>query len=380
MRSDTPLRHFWLLLLVVLFGSTASAASNQTLEGQLAGLAADIKDFLEGDRLLKNQNVRLDRVSSSGLPDANIDLFIEQEMTRLLGEIVDNKATLLLKLEYSYLVSETETNRDNRVIQIIGTLIEKGRPKKSFLREVNNTADIGRINGNTQAPPDSEDYQLRLVAAQKAAEEPQFGVKDKTQVLASGNANYSVEVRRRVGGKGAANPVVPVDQNGKAFASIDISDTYEIALFNYDTQADAVAKVDIDGLDALSTFCSDLDDKGNKLVPSGYFIPRATSAGPGVHVVPGWFHTIKTGNDNVFEFVVNALGQGAASALKVRGKTGIITVRFFDAYKPGEKPRERNFGETGKGQPRKQDYVLVESVIGSEPLSIVSVRYSRSPQ
>jgi hypothetical protein len=198
--------------------------------------------------------------------------------------------------------------------------------------------------------------------------------------LASGNANYSVEVRRRVGGKGAANPVVPVDQNGKAFASIDISDTYEIALFNYDTQADAVAKVDIDGLDALSTFCSDLDDKGNKLVPSGYFIPRATSAGPGVHVVPGWFHTIKTGNDNVFEFVVNALGQGAASALKVRGKTGIITVRFFDAYKPGEKPRERNFGETGKGQPRKQDYVLVESVIGSEPLSIVSVRYSRSPQ
>jgi hypothetical protein len=97
-------------------------------------------------------------------------------------------------------------------------------------------------------------------------------------------------------------------------------------------------------------------------------------------VIPGWLHTVKPANDNVFEFVVNRLGQGAASELNVRGKTGVITVRFFDSYRPDEKPRGRNFGETGKGQPRKQDYQLVESVIGTEPLSIVTVRYSRTPE
>ena len=82
----------------------------------------------------------------------------------------------------------------------------------------------------------------------------------------------------------------------------------------------------------------------------------------------------------MFEFVVNELGKGAASALKVRGKTGVITVRFLDAYAPSEKPRARSFGETGKGRPRKQDYVLVETVVGSEPLSQVTIRYSRSPE
>ena len=39
--------------------------------------------------------------------------------------------------------------------------------------------------------------------------------------------------------------------------------------------------------------------------------------------VPGWLHTLKPGNENVFDFVVNELGKGAATQLKVRGSTGI---------------------------------------------------------
>ncbi len=369
-----------LLLCLFFAGGAATAATNQSLEGQLAGLAADVKEFLDGDRLLKGQKLRLDKVSSSGMPDANYDQFVEQELTKLLGDTVADRANLLLKVEYSYLVSETETNRDNRVIQIVAKLLDKGRTSKSFLREVNNTSDISRVVGNTQAPPDTKDYQERLVSVEKAFDEPQFKVIGKTQIQAAGNANYSIEVRKRVSGKGDANPIVPVNQSGLAFTPVEIADTYEIVLFNYDQGADAVAKVSIDGLDAINTFNADVEATGKKVAYPGYFIPRATASGPGVHVIPGWLHTVKPANDNVFEFVVNKLGQGAASELKVRGKTGVITVRFFDSYRPDEKPRGRNFGETGKGQPRKQDYQLVESVIGSEPLSIVTVRYSRTPE
>lgn len=366
--------------VLCLVYAPAKASTNQTLDGQLAGLANDVTEFLSGDRLLKGRKVRLDRVSSSGLPDANYDQFIERELGKFLKDFLDDGSTLLLKVEYSYLVSETLTNKDNRVIQISAKLMERGRTAKSFLREVNNTSDISRVLGNTLTPPDTSDYKQRLTSTEDAFEQPNFKVVGKTQVAAAGNPNYSIEIRKRVGGQGAASPVVPVNEHGRAFAPVEIADTYEIAVFNYDTQADAVAKIDIDGLDAINTFNADLDAQGKKIVHEGYFIPRATAAGPGVHVIPGWFHTIKPGDDNVFEFVVNELGKGAASTLKVRGKTGVITARFFDAYKPGEKPRGRNFGETGKGRPRKQDYALVEAVIGSEPASQVSIRYSHCPE
>lgn len=369
------------LLLYCVCGSvTVDAAVNQSLEGQLVGLAADVKDFLDQDRLLKGKKLRLEEVSSKAMPDANCEPFIEEKLSALLEGTIGQSTNLSLSVEISYLVSQTKTNKNNRVIQITATLIDKGIPRKSFLREVNNTSDIGRVLGSTLAPPDTQDYQERLASVTKAFEEPSFKLRNQSQIQAIGNTNYSIEIRKRIGGKGNADPVVPVDENGLAFAPIEVEDTYEIVLFNYDVNADAVAKVDIDGLDAINTFNSDVDADGNKVVYPGYFVPRATASGPGRHVIPGWLHTVKPGADNVFEFVVNKLGQGAASEKEVRGKTGVITVRFFDAYDPNERPRGRNFGETGKGQPRKQDYRLVEAVIGTEPLSIVSVRYSQSPE
>ena len=366
---------------VFLSSASVALAQNQTFEGQLAGLADDISKFMEGDRLLKGQKLRLDRVSSSGMPDANFDQSIEQAMRANLKPLLDDNAVLLLKIEVSYLVSETNTNRDDRVIQIVAKILERGRAKNApFIREVNNTSDIGRILGNSQAPPDTQDHKVRLTAVEKAFEAPTFKILNKSQVVSPTNADYSVEIRKRVQGKGEPQPVIPNNERGLAFAPVDIGDTYEIALLNYDPSADAVAKIDIDGLDALSTFCADVDQEGKPVKHQGYFVPRATASGPGVHVVTGWLHTIKPGNDNVFEFVVNELGKGAASSLKVRGKTGVITVRFFDAVRPDEKPRARNFGETGKGQPRKQDYTLVPAVVGTEPRSIITIRYSRNPE
>jgi hypothetical protein len=96
--------------------------------------------------------------------------------------------------------------------------------------------------------------------------------------------------------------------------------------------------------------------------------------------VPGWLKTVQPGDDNVFEFVVNELGKGAASAKKiVNKKTGVVTVSLFLARNADEATRTRAFGETGLGKARQQDYSLKEASIESEPASIISIRYSRSP-
>lgn len=384
----------WLGAILFVAICSPSFAQNQTLEGQLSGLAKDIVEFMSKDRLLKGQKVRLDRVSATGMPDANYDQFIEQTLAKMLKDIIDESSRLLVKVELSYKVSVSNTNKDKRVIQMQAKLLNRGReiqiselreanesPLPALTVEVNNTSDIRRILGVTGASPDTKDHSTRLDDVEDDFEEPKFKLIGSTQVSTSDNLSYSVEIRKRVGGKGTAKAVFPTkNRRGLFFAPVDINDTYEIVLFNYDQEADAVAKVDIDGLNVISAFCKDVDSQGKKIVRTGYFIPRATASGPGTHVIPGWFHTLKPGNDNVFEFVVNELGKGAASALNVRGKTGVVTVRFFDAYKPGEAVRARSFGETGKGKPRKQDYSLVDAVIGTEPASQVTVRYSRSPE
>ncbi|XZE18003.1 hypothetical protein SH449x_003285 [Pirellulaceae bacterium SH449] len=359
------------------FRSQCSAQTNQSLDGQLFGLAEEVKNFLANDRLYKGKKIRLDRISTTGMPDANYDSAIQLTLSQALADFIDKKSNFFLKIELTYLVSESNTNRGNRVIQIHSKLLESGIAKWTSTREVNNTSDIGRVGGITQSLPDSTDYLERLAAIEAAFKSPAFIARESTKIQAPGNDKYAIEIRCRKGGSDVSVPVHPLDENGLAFVPIQITDAYEVVLYNYDTQADAVVTLEIDGLDVLSTFCSDKDSTGRSVRYPGYFVPRASGSGPGTHVVRGWMNTVKPGANNIFEFVVMELGKGAASALEVCGEIGVITARFSDAYKPDEQPRSRNFGETGKGEPRKQDYSLVPVQVGTEPSVIISVRYSR---
>jgi len=368
--------------------ASPSYSVDQNLDGQLASLADEIRTFQMNDRIIGGRLMRLDKVSSFGIPDASFDLHIEQGMEQLLKGILDESGKLLLKIEYGYVESDTKTNNGKRVIQMTAKIYDNGRliSKKQnegeldpLSREVNNSSDIAKLIGITIAPPDSKDHLVRLKTVEDAFETPAFEVIEANRVAAKGAGNYGVEIRKRVAGQGNPLAVPLTAVRGMAFAGVDIGDTYELVIYNYDPDADAIGKIDIDGLDAINTFNTDTDADGKAVVYPGYFIPRATNGQPGKHVIPGWLQTVTPGDNNVLQFVVNELGKGAASAKRVRGKTGVITVQFFEACESTGKIRSRGFGETGTGKPMKVDYTLKQVQIGTEPLSIVSVRYSHAP-
>ena len=228
----------------------------------------------------------------------------------------------------------------------------------------------------TYAPPDTTDHKVRLDAAQNAFNHPACKLLDRTRVTVPNNPLYAVEIQRRSSGQQYFSPVPIDDQQGWAFAPIHVGDIYKVALYNYSTQTDVVAKIEIDGLDVATTFSVDRDADGKSLV-NGYVVPRSMNGALGNHIVPGWLHTTTKGNNNVYEFVVNELGKGAASALKTKGEIGVITVRFFEACRPDETLAARSFGETGVGQARRFDYHKVDLQYRSQPDAIVSVRYNR---
>ena len=368
-----------------------AAPPNMTLAGQLAAITDQLKGIMTKDPLLKNQKLKFGKVVNEDLPDSNFELRLEQELRKLLDDQLDDRAELTLSASYDYLQVTRGDNKGRKVIQIRlkikdsngRELAENVKDINSLVREINNTNDIARILGATLAPPDVQNFEQRNEAVKKAAAKPEFATHPErpTAVIAPGQPHYAVELRKSVGGQGAPRVVPPTDERGRAFASIEVGDTYEVVLLNFDPKYDAVAKLEIDGLDTANTFHIDRDDQGPVKYP-GYFVPRAVGGKPGEHVVPGWLHTVQKRaetKDNVFQFVVNELGKGAASAKQARSSIGMITVQFFDGAANGEKMRGRNFGETGQGKGMQVDYKLKELQVGTEPLSIIAIRYTRNP-
>lgn len=364
-----------LLTVLLVMSSTAKGQQIDTLVGQLRGLASDIRTVMETDTKLQGQKLLFGKVVATDLPDSSYELRLEAELKVLLEGILGSKSRFTLSFSYDYLPSASENNQGNKVVQISYVIKDDKRKALSTgAREINDTGDIAKILGQILVPPDVQDFRERNRAANDAQENPQFHLLEKTRVTAVGKERYAVELRKRRGGHGELQAIAPSNENGKPYAAIDVGDTYEVVLYNYDEQSDAVVELTIDGLDAANTFNAD----GVKY--PGYFVPRAKNGMPGVHVVPGWLHTVKKADDNVFQFVVNELGKGAASSKKVRSGIGIVTAAFKDACEPHENLRKRNFGETGKGAGMRVDYQLKQVKIGTDPIAIISIRYTRTPQ
>jgi hypothetical protein len=352
--------------------SAQAAPANMTFEGQMASLVGEFREKWQKDPKSRGQKLRLKQRADKDLPkEGSFQARIEQELTARLDDLFDQNASLMISIEYRTVVASTGTNEKLQIVTL-----ELLSPIGAFNREINNSGDIARVTGLTIANKDDDSFEERNKEVRKSVEKPRFDTHParRTGVIAVGQPRYAVELRKLVGG---VSQVVDIENmGGRALAPIAIGEAYEIVLLNYDDKCDAVAKVEVDGLDVANTFCIDKDGMGKPANYPGYMIPKARDGSPGRHVVPGWLRTVGDGRENVLQFSVTELGKGAETARKPRSSIGMIHVRFYEAALTVEGLRPRSFGETTTGKGLQVSYALENRVLSTEPQSSITIRYN----
>jgi hypothetical protein len=369
-------------ILLVTPAAMPAAEVRMPLRGQLFALANEIKLAVKMDPRIQGQPVAMGAFTPQGkkVKATNFGLRIENELRQLLSKELNDEAKVTLAGSYHFVDSESADNPGAAVLVVTAQLQnDRGRELTSFSREVNDTDDIRGALGVTGAGTTSPKvkFEERNAQLQQDVENPQFEMVAGDRVAAAGMPNWSVRILKKAAHDGPTSVVIPQNIKGLAYAPITISEYYEIELFNSDV-SDAVAVVTIDGLDVANTFSSDQTSEGKPIVWPGYFVPRASDKKPGRMLIRGWLHTLHptAKKDNVYSFLVNELGQGAASAREHRGEIGVITVQYFEACPPGQKLSGRSFGETAQGEGLEEKYSTKQVLIGDNALSTVSIRYN----
>jgi hypothetical protein len=341
------------------------------LVSQVKSAADELRDKVQADNELSGRKLRLGKFVSPNLTDSSFELAFEKAFRGELKDLLDEKSQFTLSGTYDLLPGQVQENIGLQVIQF--TLIVRNQQRRelqSVTREINDSADIAQISGVTVAPPDSAKLPERNKAVADAATSPQFAVRDRTRIQAPGNSDYAVEIRRLRKGDNTPQPLVPENRNGMAFVELSVEDTFEIVLFCYGRNVDASAEVTIDGLNVLNEFNED------GVQYEGYLVPRAVAGNPGTHLIPGWLKSAKQNQGNVFQFVINELGKGAATARQSRSGRGVIHVQFFEVVPEGQELPARSFGEVGTGKPIDVSYGLKQMQRRETPLANIAIRYT----
>ena len=362
--------------LTIVFLSTALFVNAQderridmSFSGQLASAVAELKEKANADPDINGRKLRMGEFVSRRMPDSSFELEFERKFKDIMGDLLTDQSSLVVNGEFQVLPGKLKENRGLHVIQIVITVEMQFRVLQTVTREINRSEDITRIAGSTVALPDSTKVEQRNSAAFKSLTEPGFEIRDQHFVFAKGHTKHGVAILKKKGGQGPAVPVVPDNVNGHAFVNLDVDDTFSIVLVNHDKQCDASASVSIDGLDIANTFSVD------KTNYQGYLVPRKIENNSGRHLIPGWLKTTKSKNNNVFEFVVNALGKGAATEMKSRNNLGVIHIDFFEAVPPEQDLPSRKFGEVGRGKPLDVQYKTKQMKRRESPIAQISIRY-----
>ena len=371
------------LFLILVGGNLATTHAFNTdlnFEGQMKAIAEELKAKLLADGLTRGQKLRLPYpedpfVKKQGVFDGRI----EHELKTRLADLFDPNAGITLYALHRVTDAKNAKTEGVKVITIDVMWTKGGKAIGNISREINNSSDLARMEGVTIFPSVVDNTsEKRRKAVQELKANPKFDTHPQrpTAVTAFGSQRYAVEIRRLVGN--VPQVVAPENKGGNALAAIGVGEAYEIVLLYFDELNDAVAKVEIDGLDVANTFCVDKDDQGKPAAYPGYLIPKAVNGRPGEHVVPGWLRTVSHTEDvNAFQFLVTELGKGAESARKPRGAIGMIHVRFYEAALEAKSLRPRTFGETDKGQGLKVNLSLESRVLATEPDASITIRYNR---
>ncbi|MBL8819707.1 MAG: hypothetical protein JNL58_27020 [Planctomyces sp.] len=362
---------------------TNSAAARQTLESRVLSLAEDVREVMESDPRVMGQSLALGQFDGEGdASNSNFGLQIASQLQAALSSLLVEKSNFTLAGSYHYLQSEDVASPHSKVLVITAQIKDaRGREVKAISIEINDVDSIYQALGLTgSATPNTTtatEADFRNQAAQRDHEKPTFEAVS-TRIAAQNAPQWAVGILRKPSFDGPTSPITPQNVNGLAYTTIEVNEYYEIELVNNDS-SDAVATVTVDGLDVANTFCVDKDLNGKLIRWPGYYVPSGKTV-----TIRGWLHTVdQTIGDNIFSFRVNKLGQGAATALKTRGKVGVITVQFREACEPGQKLRKGRVkgatekGETAKGEGLQEKLEAKPIQIGNQVLSTVSIRYNR---
>ncbi len=371
-----PLQLACVFTVLSLSITAASAATRTTLNGQMFGLANQIKRALKENPLVEGQQLQL--VAFEAAEDTGPSNFGQQIELLLRSELRDSLSTnSALRLSGSYhFVDSSEPNQQHIKILLITARIldQRDRELVSLAVEVNDTDNVMQVLGLTAAAPQdaAATFQQRNQSLQAAHRKPTFKTVSGHLVAAESQPQLAVGLQTKASATGQTKTVAPQDRSGLAFVPVGIGEYYEVILSNTDN-IDVVATLTIDGLDVTNTFSIDKDPNGTKILRPGYFVPAGKKV-----VVRGWLHTTNPkSSENLFSFRVDEFGKSKDSALKPRGTIGIVTVQFREACALDSRLSGRSFGETVRGETLQAKLTVKKVQIGENVLSTVSLRYNR---
>ncbi len=376
--------------ILCTFAQQGTAATARYLNTELKALLDQVASALEKDVALAGTTVSLGRISSRTCPDSNY----APEMRRIVESQLKGKlvplGSRIITIDYNLVPSDQERaegtiDSDRMQVLLIRVIIEDRNLKELFNKsvEVNDSADIARVLGLNVAPPANGSQRERNTAIRQAyylnlnkpaeAVRPTFQVKAATQIGIPGDSRFFVEILVKDRPDGPTAAIRPVaNARGNAFVDLKHGQFYELVIHNRDVH-DCVARIRIDGQDALNRFNRD----GKQWV--GLLVQKGKSG-----LLRGWMHTIAprpVEKDNVFAFAVREYAHGSADPIKATGEVGVITVQFAVAWKEGEaRPVGREIGRvTDKGPGLDQKFTVEKRHVGQFNETI-SIRYSPTAQ
>lgn len=371
---------FAVLALVVsanLFSNSMTcAATRMTLNGQVFGLANQIKRNLKENPLVQGQQLQMGVFEGGSQADAsNFGLRIENLLRIELTEVLSESARLRLIGSYHFIDSSEPTLKGIKILLITARVTDdRDRELASWSVEVNDTDNVMQVLGLTGAAPldANASFEQRNQTVQSAQAKPAFKLLEGDRIAAESQPAYSVGLLSKSTATGKTEPVTPQNVAGLAFVPIQIGQYYEITLANSDS-SDVVATVTVDGLDVANTFSIDVDSSAKRIQWPGYLVPAGQKV-----VIRGWLHTLKEhSKENLFSFKIDQLGKGVASLMNTRGSVGVVTVQFREACSPQGRLSGRSFGETSRGEGLEEKLTAKPVQIGENVLSTVSLRYNR---
>ncbi|MFG0296268.1 MAG: hypothetical protein ACF8PG_10210 [Maioricimonas sp. JB045] len=215
--------------------------------------------------------------------------------------------------------------------------------------------------------------EARDTALKEAIATPQFHQVNSNVISASSSSQFHVEVLVAPQEGAPFQPIAIETRGGFPFVPLAEGNLYAVRVHN-NSQFDVGVELLLDGVNSLH-FADNPD-----ISKTGKWVIAAGTTG----TIQGWFVNAST----VDSFLITSVPDGVASKIGSPQRIGNITAAFFPAWTGSEVPAFEQLlaagtgrGEiaTGRGPSQQARSTIVERHFGTQPLSIISLRYKNPP-